>query len=293
MNVNKYNFINKTLNCENDFSVNKSNLAELRQKLNLYIEESNKSGDAENISIYFRDLHNGPTMGINDDDRYFSASLLKLPIAITLFKFSEEEDKGILQKELQFKLTDDYKPMVQNYKPIKSIKSESNYKIDELIYNSLVYSDNLSNEVLKSTLDSMDNNRKLGKKTLNDLGLIVPEDENEDLSTRSYASIFRILYNASYLNIENSDKVLSMLSDSEFDNGIASGIPKDIKLANKFGERDFEGGKQLHDCGIVYFPNNPYLICIMTQGKEFEDLEKVISDISRMTYEEMESRKLN
>src|SRR3989344_4897835 len=59
-----YEFINKSLNCENDYAVKKSNLAVLRQKLNLYIKSSKDSGKTESISIYFRDLHNGPTMEI-------------------------------------------------------------------------------------------------------------------------------------------------------------------------------------------------------------------------------------
>lgn len=288
-----FNFINKSLNCENDYTVRKTNLAELRLKLNDYIELSKKSGQSESISIYFRDLHNGPTMGINDDETYFSASLLKLPIALTFFKLKEDENKDIMQRELQFKLTDDYKPMVQNYKPTKSIKSGNNYKIEDLISFSLIYSDNLSNEVLKSTLDKIDNNRLLGKKTLNELGLTVPGENSEDVSTRAYASIFRNLYNASYLNIEDSNKILSLLSQSDFNRGISAGVPEGIKVSNKFGERHFDDKVQLHDCGIVYFPQNPYLICIMTQGKDFKDLEKAISDISRMTYQEMEGRRIN
>jgi len=27
---------------------------------------------------------------------------------------------------------------------------------------------------------------------------------------------------------------------------------------------------QLHDCGIVYYPETPYLLCVMTKGWNFE-----------------------
>ena len=35
----------------------------------------------------------------------------------------------------------------------------------------------------------------------------------------------------------------------------------------------------MHDCGIVYIPNSPYLLCIMTKGNSNDKLLKVISDM--------------
>jgi hypothetical protein len=66
-----------------------------------------------------------------------------------------------------------------------------------------------------------------------------------------------------------------------------------IPVAHKFGERTgFAGGvKQLHDCGIVYYPKNPYLLCIMTRGTDFTKLESTIAAVSKMVYQEFDSRK--
>jgi hypothetical protein len=49
---------------------------------------------------------------------------------------------------------------------------------------------------------------------------------------------------------------------------------------------------QLHDCGIIYYPGNPYLLCVMTRGTDWSALEKTIQTISAMTYKEVDSRKL-
>ncbi len=80
---------------------------------------------------------------------------------------------------------------------------------------------------------------------------------------------------------------------------VVAGVPSTVDVAHKFGERttlasDTESTetKQLHDCGIVYFPENPYLLCVMTRGTDFKVLEGIISDISRMVYEEVDSRRL-
>ena len=45
--------------------------------------------------------------------------------------------------------------------------------------------------------------------------------------------------------------------------------------------------KQLHDCGIVYYPKHPYLLCVMTRGDSFEYLDDTIRDISHLVYQEV------
>ncbi len=130
--------------------------------------------------------------------------------------------------------------------------------------------------------------------TFQEIGLIDPKDRVEaTITVRGYASLFRILFNASYLNVENSEKVLSWLSETEYRSGLVAGVPADVKVAHKFGERLYANDiKELHDCGIIYFPENPYLLCVMTRGSDFAALEALISEISRILYEEINSRRL-
>ena len=54
-----------------------------------------------------------------------------------------------------------------------------------------------------------------------------------------------------------------------------------MTLLRKNGER------QLHDCGIVYYSNHPYLLCVMTKDKTIENLADAIKDISHLVYEEI------
>jgi len=104
-----------------------------------------------------------------------------------------------------------------------------------------------------------------------------------------YAAFFEILYNATYLNKEMSEKALAILTKSTFNYGLVGGVPIGVEVAHKFGERIFEEYKQLHDCGIIYKENNPYLLCIMTrgdmmEGDNFNDLAMVIKKISEQVY---------
>jgi hypothetical protein len=59
--------------------------------------------------------------------------------------------------------------------------------------------------------------------------------------------------------------------------------------SHKFGERKFldSGETQFHDCGIVYLPKKPYLLCIMTRGTDLNKATKVIKNISQAVYKNL------
>ena len=92
-----------------------------------------------------------------------------------------------------------------------------------------------------------------------------------------------------------SEKALKILNNAILENSrLVAGLPSDVKISHKFGEREAkENGvtiQQLHDCGIVYYPKYPYLICIMTKGKDFNKLSGVIADISKIVYGEVSDK---
>jgi beta-lactamase class A len=123
-----------------------------------------------------------------------------------------------------------------------------------------------------------------------DLGVDITEAESNPsgniLSVKNYAAFFRILYNASYLNTDMSEKALKLLSQIKFTKGLKAGIPSDVNISHKFGERQYlsTGEKQLHDCGIVYHPTKPYLICVMTRGNDFAAQTNMIKKVSASVY---------
>jgi len=271
-----------------------------KQKIIEYIDEQKRLGTISEAGIYFRDLRNGPTMGINEYAEFSTASLLKVPVLITYLNLLDS-DPTIFDHEIALRegFETNEAGFKQHYAPPTELEKDTAYTVGMLLDRVVQYSDNVASEMLRAYLRVLTPDDILGE-TYKELGL-VPDEGNGDyvISVKRYSSMFRILFNASYLSLENSEKALEMLSSSTFDTGIVAGVPEGIIVANKFGERGFYSTDpsvpsitQLHDCGIVYYPNNPYLICIMTQGNSFETLERVIQDISRMMYEEVDSRRL-
>jgi len=157
------------------------------------------------------------------------------------------------------------------------------------------YSDNASYEVLIQHLRDIEPRGDSYLETFRELGLIEPTGNLEaTISTKSYGSIFRTLYNASYLSPEHSQLALQYLAASDFNDGLVAGVPRGIEVAHKFGERSDlpDNQKELHDCGIIYYPDNPYMLCVMTEGYDFAELTRVIAETSRMVYEAVDARRL-
>ena len=107
---------------------------------------------------------------------------------------------------------------------------------------------------------------------------------------KTYASIFRVLYNSNFLGRGMSEYALELLTRSHFQGGIRRFIPEDIVIASKFGFNDEPEHRlrsaQLHECGIVYQPGAPYVICAMTRSHQstVDQMAEVIAEISRIVW---------
>lgn len=277
------------MECDNSsVFTNTKEQTDLQNNLQKYLQQQIKAQKIDFASVYFRDLNNGPWFGINDAELFSPSSLIKIPLMITYLKLAES-DPSLLQKELLN--TQAYNPDIQNFPPDVTLVPNQKYTIEELIRRMIVYSDNLAYDLLNHQIDA-----QTILKVYNDLGVdISPANSDPDgniISVKAYGSFFRILYNSSYLNRDMSEKALKLLSLSKFTQGIVAGVAKNITVAHKFGERQYlaTGQKQFHDCGIVYLPHQPYLICIMTRGHNFENLIHTIRDISSQIYTSLSSQ---
>jgi beta-lactamase class A len=249
-------------------------------------------GKANEISVYYRSLNDGPWFGVNENITYFPASLLKVPVMVAIYKDSETDPKILDQKitydEGYVKTLGDFNKL-EYFKPTKEIEVGKTYTVEELIERMIIYSDNNAKNLLVLNMT----NPETYTKAYTDLGLVSPQELNSDqdtLTVHEYATFYRILYNASYLNKYLSNKTLSLLAQADFDHGISLGVPKDVQIAHKFGERADANFKQLHDCGIIYYPGNPYILCIMTRGDTYDNLESVIGTISKAVYDHVDKQ---
>lgn len=281
-----YTFTNPLLDCEIDRGTGEIEYRTSIKKVKAFINTKINNNEIEYAAVYFRDLNNGPWFGINEKELFIPASLLKLPIMIAILKKSES-DPRLLHKKIMYenKFPEE---ITQNFIPKKQLIVGQKYTISDLVYRMIVYSDNQSLYLLAQNID-----QKNTEKVLKDLNVeyLIGDDLSDYVSVKSYATLFRVLYNSSYLNRDSSEKALGMLTKVIFNKGLLKGIPKDTTVAHKFGEREIINEvKQLHDCGIVYYPKHPYILCVMTKGQNWDNLSTMIGDISKEIYSNIDNK---
>jgi hypothetical protein len=111
-------------------------------------------------------------------------------------------------------------------------------------------------------------------------------NEEYDITAKEYSRILSSLYNASYLNREHSQLLLTYLSDTPFTEFLNSGVPEEVAFSHKIGE-EFEKSVFL-DSGIAYVPNRPYLITVMVDTSAnnggVEKAKEIMKTVSEKAY---------
>lgn len=285
-----YQYINPILECNPDISLN-SKLIPLKNKLESIINQEINNKNITFASIYYRDLNNGPWFGINEKEYFSPASLVKVPILIAYLK-KAETDPTILQTKLVVTNDPTSGNNIQNIKPSVATITNVEYTIEKLLEEMIVYSDNNAYDTLVQNLTG-DEIMKVYQDLDVDISKAFSNPNGNIVTVKAYASFFRILYNASYLNKDLSEKALKLLSQVEFKDGLVAGVPKTITVSHKFGERKYADTNeiQFHDCGIVYLSKNPYLLCVMTKTtKSITPAINFIKNISQTIYQEISSQ---
>lgn len=284
-----FKLINPLLACELSEKLELKEIRPLSDKIK-NLEKISRKDLIEEASVYVRDLKTGRWAEVNTDLKFSPASLMKIPLMIAVLKYAEIHP-DIFSKKIQFGYKYKDENERESEKPAQSLERGQFYEVEELLYRMIVYSDNNAASLLFDSID-----HRYFDEVFKDLRIDIPLAEiqttGDYMDTKSFSLFLRILYNSTYLSRFLSDKALNLLTLSDYKKGLVGGMPSNIILAHKFGENvlgpnDENQIRELHDCGIVYLPAHPYLLCIMTKGKSWTKLQEFIKSMSKLVYEEM------
>lgn len=271
-----YEFISPLLTCDiadEDVFVE---FEPMRRDIDALVAKIKSEGLAKDVSVYLRTLNSGRWLEVEGDKKYTPASLLKVVIMMGYFKRAEEEP-AILKKRVVFN--------GDSTNAVRLTKGQS-YTVEQLIEEMIVRSNNDAVDLLLSLIDVAQFDE-----IYKDLGIEIPSVHSEErldiMDAHSYSLLFRVLYAATYLDKERSNRALELLARAEDQGGLAEGLPAGTKVAHKFGLRRSSNAVELHDCGIVYYPDHPYLLCVMTRGSADGDLHDAIARISKEVYRDL------
>lgn len=276
-------FTNPLLDCNPNFSYINPVLEDVIIKK---IDELNKKPSIEKVSVYLRFLNNGAWFGINEKEKFIPASLNKVPLMIAVLKFSETQP-DILDKTFLF---DETLGVFNETTPSNTGTNQKKYTLMEVVEYMIKHSHNETAELLYNFINKYDNTF-IGQVFL-DLGIDAPrQGKTYQITTKDFASFFRVLYNSTYINEKNSETALYYLSETDFNDGIVKGIDDNIIISHKYGQISDNKLMQLHDCGIVYFPDNNYILCVMVKGYNLKNMTSVIQEVSKTIYTEIKRQK--
>lgn len=257
--------------------------AVLRTQVQVVLDKHLRSGALARAAVSVRDLETGAGFAIGGDDKYHPASLLKLPLAIAWMR-KAEADPAALTRPLLY----DMQTLRESAKATGALVTGQSYTAQDLLERMVRWSRNDAKAVLA---------REIGdaalKAVYDDLAITWPYDNPDAdalLSVNDYSRLFRALYNASVLRADTADKLLQLLTRTEFPQALVAGLPAGTEFAHKWGMRTLQNPSgnervHLHDCGIVYQPGRPLLLCAMSAGRSDPELAAVLAEVARTVWQ--------
>ncbi len=256
------------------------NFNPLKEVIEAKITKSNP-----NISVYIVNLRDGASIGINERSGFPPASLNKIPIAILILKRVERGELS-LDTMIEINDSDRTSPPGDLYKT-----KEKSLPLKVLLEKMIRDSDSTAFKVLRRNLDLKDINffENYIDYYSNDIvstGHVNLGTEGEDLTnTKAIYNVFSSLYLSTLLKPENSEYILSLMTDTVFDIKKLANLPEDVTVAQKFGTGEFNGERYFHSCGIIYINQSRIFYCIMTKDLDEDQTANTIGSIVYLTYE--------
>ena len=257
------------------------NLSDIKSEISNKLEQLKSSGVINSASVYLRIFQNGEWTSYNSNEKFNPGSLMKVPVMMTYLKMADKNPE-LLNKRIKYMPDDSYIPD-QTFNS-QSIIPGKEYSIKDLLTFMIVYSDNNATHLLNERMDVA-----IFKQMFVDINIPEPNvsDRFYQISTKDYSEFLKVLFNASYISKDMSDYALSLLSKSDYKDGFLSAVPKDLIVAHKFGEGGTTKLHELHESGIFYISNKPYLLTVMTRGADINNLPHILNDVSGMVYKYM------
>ena len=206
----------------------------------------------------------------NAGEIFTAASLMKLPVILTLY---QEAEAGRLDLETKYLLQQSDKRGGAG--SLQSKPNGTTYTYRKLAEFMGQLSDNTAYAVLRRILGDQKIQQTIDNLGMNKTSLINDETTPEDMGL-----FFRKLYSGSIVTREHRDEILSFLTDTAYEDRIPKGVPAGIKVAHKIGNEV----NVISDAGIV-FASKPFVIVIMSEEILEKEALETLPKITQIIWE--------
>jgi beta-lactamase class A len=216
--------------------------------------------------FFFEDLESGFSFGYNENVQMTSAGCMKLPIAVSVIKYVEDEKGSFLDK---VKIEEEDKVYGTG---ILHEFDNREYTMFELLVAMLIQSDNTAaNKLIDIVgIDTINadieaqglKNTKLNRKTSDERA--ANSGIENITSALDLSKIWKHLYNASFLNEKNSTMLMDILQRQQMKNKLALYIPDDLKyeISSKTGDK----ANVENDTALIHTHKGSFTFTVLSMG---------------------------
>jgi len=243
------------------------------------------------MGIAIRDLTTGDTFLLHGDDVFAQASSIKITVLAELYR---QEQRGRQGEKGVARLNDLYTVRAEDMVPDSSIMLGLTPGVTRVTNRDLAtmmvaVSDNSATNVLIDHVGMANVEHMLAGLGLRNthlqrkmMDVEAARQGRENLSTpREMMTLLEAIYRGKLLPKDLTDDFFKVLSTPK-DSSIPKLLPGDVVIADKPGELE----AVRNDSGIVFVPNRPFVICVMTSYLHDErEGQRAISEIALASYE--------
>lgn len=230
-----------------------------------------------NYSVYVKDFTQDFHMEINESVIYIAASVNKLPVLAALYYYVQKGEIDLDRNiTIQKEDVQDYGTGSIRYDPVGSV-----YSVKTLAQLMIQKSDNTAAYLLSNQVIGVNKIQSL----INSWGLTQTDIINNKTSNKDMEIILEKIYTGGVANLALTQEMLSLLSDSDFEDRLPALLPSDAKVYHKIGTEV----NTIHDVGIVEHGKIKYYIGVFSTNVTSEEAaQKKIAEISKKVYDYMQ-----
>ncbi len=270
--------------------------------LRMQIEKVAHDAGAEQVGVAFHDYETHQSWSWHGDLWFHAASTIKVPVLLGVYGAI---DAGLLSEESPvhvrnrfFSLADGSRFRVEANRDANSDVQRAigrMMRVKELAHHMIATSSNLATNLLIDVIGLKEMQRILAPLHLGGVELRRGvEDElawqaglNNRITANGLVQALRLIVDERAWSAAVSQRMLDILHQQQFKDGIPAGLPEGTRVAHKTGEIS----TAVHDAGIVFLPDRePYALAVLTQWPpEARRRREVIARISQSVFEHLQT----
>ncbi|HEY7215960.1 MAG TPA: serine hydrolase [Thermoanaerobaculia bacterium] len=268
--------------------------------LRMQIEKIAEEAGAEQVGIAFHDYETHQSWSCRGEDWFHAASTIKVPVLLGVYGAIHA---GLLHEESRVHVRNRFFSAVDGSRFRVEASRDANsdvqraigrtMKVEELAHHMIATSSNLATNLLLDVIGLEVMQRLLAPLHLDGVELRRGvEDElawqagiNNRVTANGLLQALRLIVEERAFSPACCRRMLDILHQQQFRNGIPAGLPEGARVAHKTGEISTAA----HDAGIVFLPDRePYVLAVLTQWPpEAGRRHEAIAHISQRVFEHL------